>query len=171
MAVCLRLDETDALRADFIAAMRGVDASVTVVTTDGPAGRHGATVSAFSSVSADPPSALVCLHGRSRIAGTVCDNGAFCVNVLPRGRDDIARRFAGAEDGRVADRFEGVALAPGALPRIEGAATFSCMLSAVIPHGTHLICIGRVTRVAAGAPTPLTYLNGAYCDLAPREAE
>jgi flavin reductase (DIM6/NTAB) family NADH-FMN oxidoreductase RutF len=46
-------------RDPFIRAMRGVANSVAIVTTDGVAGRHGATVSAFCSVSADPPSVLV----------------------------------------------------------------------------------------------------------------
>ncbi|MEQ9673623.1 MAG: flavin reductase family protein, partial [Roseovarius indicus] len=82
-------------REDFISAMRRVAASVTVVTTDGPAGRAGATVSAFSSVSADPPTVLVCLHAQSRIAGFVQENKRFCVNVLPERFSDIADRFAG----------------------------------------------------------------------------
>jgi len=34
-------------RTAFISAMRGVGTSVTVVTTNGKAGRRGATVSAF----------------------------------------------------------------------------------------------------------------------------
>ena len=54
-------------REEFIEALRGVASSVSVVTTDGAAGRHGATVSAFCSVSADPPTLLVCLRGQSRI--------------------------------------------------------------------------------------------------------
>ena len=57
-----------AARDAYVHAMRRVASSVAVVTTDGPAGCHGATVSAFSSVSADPPTILVCLRGGSRIA-------------------------------------------------------------------------------------------------------
>ncbi|GEB48536.1 flavin reductase family protein [Streptomyces cacaoi] len=38
---------------------------VTVVTTDGPHGRYGQTVSAMCSVSADPPALLVCVTVRS----------------------------------------------------------------------------------------------------------
>ena len=39
----------NAARDAFLAAMRQVAATVTVVTTDGPDGRMGATVSAFTS--------------------------------------------------------------------------------------------------------------------------
>ena len=68
------------------------DGKVTaVVTTDGPGGRYGATVSAFSSVSADPPTILVCLKSESRIARAVAVNGTLCVNVLPQGGADIAK--------------------------------------------------------------------------------
>lgn len=42
-------------REECIEALRDVASSVSVVATDGAAGRHGATVSAFCSVSADPP--------------------------------------------------------------------------------------------------------------------
>ena len=62
---------SDQQRTAFIHAMRGVAASVTVVTTNGKAGRRGATVSAFCSVSADPPTILVCLNKSSGIADAV----------------------------------------------------------------------------------------------------
>ena len=43
------------LRDRFIAGMARAATTVNVVTTDGPAGRAGVTVSAMSSVSADAP--------------------------------------------------------------------------------------------------------------------
>ena len=86
-------------RDAFLAAMRQVAATVTVVTTDGLAGRAGATVSAFSSLSADPPSVLVCLRTDSRIARAVIENGAFCVNVLAEDAVEVARAFAGPSPG------------------------------------------------------------------------
>lgn len=161
--------DSPAPRADFISAMRGVASSVTVVTTDGPAGRHGATVSAFCSVSADPPSALVCLKADSRIARSVAANGAFCVNVLPQPRRDIADRFAGCHDDRVADRFDGVPCEPadGTIPGIAGATMFCCTLERTVDFGSHRIFIGHVTRVRAGAAEPLAYLNGAYHRVVP----
>src|SRR6056297_3656043 len=87
-------------RQNFIDAMRQVASTVTVVTTDGPAGQAGATVSAFSSLSADPPSVLVCLKDDSRIAKAVRENGVFCVNVLPEDAVKTAQSFAGAYDDK-----------------------------------------------------------------------
>lgn len=152
--------------------MRAVASSVTVVTTGGPGGRHGATVSAFCSVSADPPSALVCLKADSRIARAVSANGAFCVNVLPCARQDIANRFAGCDDRRVADRFAGIGCAdvPGPLPAIAGATAFFCDLGEALAFGSHRIFVGHVVRVLEGTPEPLTYLNGAYHRVVPQPA-
>ena len=155
-------------RATFISAMRTVASSVCVVTTDGVAGRHGATVSAFSSVCADPPTVLVCLNTTSKIAAHVAANQVFRVNVLPDGAADIAARFAGLHDAKVCDRFEGLSIA-GDLPAIKGATSFACDLTQSIVEGTHLICIGRVVDVILGAAVPLTYLAGAYQELKSKE--
>ena len=145
----------------FIAAMRCVASSVCVVTTDGPAGRHGATVSAFCSVSADPPTVLVCLNMTSKIAQLVRENGVFKVSILPDGAKHIAERFAGMHDSTVADRFEGIETL-GALHGIAGATILSCTLSQAVEEGSHLVCMGRVQDVTLGANLPLTYLAGRY---------
>ena len=161
-----------ATRQSFIDAMRVVANSVTVVTTDGPAGRHGATVSAFSSVSADPPTTLVCLRSQSRIAQTVAENGVFCVNVLPQSGQMIAERFAGRDDDRFPNRFAGIRChgAPGSAPVIDGATAFSCMVEQVVTSGSHQIFIGRVIDLQEGTPGPLTYVSGAYHRIVPQDA-
>lgn len=160
-------------RADFINAMRRVAASVTVVTTDGTAGRHGATVSAFSSVSADPPTVLVCLHTKSRIAAAVKGNGRFCVNVLPEHSDQIADRFAGAHDRDIADRFADIPCqgVTGMPPSIDGATSFACTVDHVVQSGSHLVVFGRVGVVSHGDREPLTYLDGAYHRVLPKAVQ
>lgn len=166
------LDKADAREA-FIAAMRRVASSVTVVTTAGDGGRHGATVSAFCSVSADPPAMLICLRAESRIAAAVTENRVFCVNVLPQRHQQIADRFAGRHDHQVADRFEGVACEAVSMPApaLTGATVFCCMLVETIRSGSHRIFIGDVLETRAGALSPLAYLDGAYQRVVPqREA-
>ncbi|MBS0374375.1 MAG: flavin reductase family protein [Proteobacteria bacterium] len=144
--------------------MRRVAHSVTVATTDGPAGRHGATVSSFCSVSADPPLVLVCLRAESRIAATVRANGAFCVNVLHETGAPLAERFAGRPDA-AADRLDGIDAARGAggAPVLADAvAAFSCRVAEVTCAGTHLVVVGEVLAVAAGEAAPLLYVDGDY---------
>lgn len=160
-------------RPDFIRAMRTVAHSVTVVTTEGAQGRWGATVSAFTSVSADPPSILVCLHADSRIAQLVRDNGRYAVNVLREGERSLAERFAGRGLERDADRFEGVELVEGAsLPSLAAAHTvFVCTVQQIIPCGSHWICIGAVDEATSGACRPLAYLDGEYVAVIPHHED
>lgn len=159
-------------RQRFIDAMRVVASSVTVVTTDGSAGRYGATVSAFSSVSADPPTTLICLRAQSRIAQAVEKNGVFCVNVLPQSGRLIAERFAGRDDDHLLNRFDGIGChgAPGLAPVIDGATAFSCTVEQVVTSGSHQIFIGHVIDLQEGTPGPLTYFSGAYHRIVPQNA-
>lgn len=75
------------IRDRFIEVMSCASCTVNVVTTGGPAGRAGVTVSAMASVSADSdwPTRLVGVHERSPAAAKIVANGVLCVNVL---RDD-----------------------------------------------------------------------------------
>jgi len=162
------LTQTDP-RAAFIGAMRRVATSVTVVTTDGPGGRYGATVSAFSPVSADPPTILICLKSESSIARAVATDGTLCVNVLPQGSASIARRFAGLDDALVDDRFDGIDTCGrrGLPPALDGATIFCCSLKQNIAAGSHLILEGQVDEVRDGMNEPLAYLAGAYHRVVP----
>ncbi|GAB4289617.1 MAG: flavin reductase [Roseovarius sp.] len=144
---------------------------MTVVTTDGPAGMAGATVSAFTSLSADPPSVLVCLREDSRIARAVQANGVFCVNVLPEDAVDVARAFAGAFDSRMRSRFEGLDVtATDFGPILPRATAFSCSLDHRHVHGSHAICIGNVTGISNAGERPLTYMSGSYHIVRPQKA-
>jgi flavin reductase len=73
-----------ALRDQFLASMGNAACTVSIVTTDGTAGRQGATVSAMSSVSADTPqpTLLVCINETSATVQAIKVNGVFCVNLL-----------------------------------------------------------------------------------------
>ena len=157
-------------RKHFITAMRQVASSVTVVTTDGVAGLYGATVSAFSSVSADPPTVLICLFAESRIAKSVTENAVFCVNVLSEEDSEIADRFAGRHDDWVDDRFSGIDCygKPGMAPQIKGATAFRCDVQQTVRSGSHLIVLGHVRAVLAGTASPLTYRDGGYHRVLPK---
>lgn len=158
------------VREAFIAAMRQVAATVTVVTTDGPAGKAGATVSAFTSLSADPPSVLVCLKADSTIARAVEANGTFAVNILPEDAVEVARRFAGIFDKERPDRFEGMDVLNTEFgPLLPRATAFTCSLTHRHVHGSHAICIGNVVGISDAGERPLTYMSGAFHIVRPKE--
>ena len=150
-------------RTLFIEAMRNVAQSVTIVTTMGENGSTGATVSAFSSLSADPPSVLVCLKSDSRIGLAVAQNKVFCVNVLPESARDLAERFAGQFDTEQPDRFGAIKstnTSSGAV--LDGALAFECSLDKIISHGSHSICIGNVSAINHSNISPLVYMDGMF---------
>lgn len=159
-------------RQAFLDGMRHVAASVTIVTTEGAAGRQGATVSAFSSVSADPPTVLVCLRSASRICSAVRSNRIFTVSVLPEQLRDVARAFAGEFDSTLVDRFDGIALErfAGLAPGIEGASIFACNVAELIEQHTHTIVIGHVAHVVTARLPPLLYHCAAYGGVRPGAA-
>lgn len=152
----------------FIRGMRYVASSVAVVTTRGTAGRHGATVSAFSSVSADPPQVLVCLRSASRIATAVEANGAFCLNILSHSHPHVAERFSGTHDSAVADRFDGIDVhqVHDDWVVLKDATAFACLVNGRLAAGTHTIFLGKVEHVQVCEHEPLTYLQGRYRQLA-----
>lgn len=77
----------------FRSAMSQLGAPV-VVTTDGPEGRHGLTVSAVYSVSDTPPTLLVCLNRSNRSYAAFAGNRVLCFNILGEGDQALAAAFA-----------------------------------------------------------------------------
>jgi flavin reductase len=74
----------------FLAVMGKVISTVRVVTTDEPGGRFALTVSSMSSVTIEPPSMLVCIHGGSPVVAAVERNRTLCVNRLGEGQVHIS---------------------------------------------------------------------------------
>lgn len=159
--------ESDPVRPSFLEAMRHLAHAVTVVATDGPAGRGGATATAMASVSAegDYPTLLVCLNQASHSAKTVLANGVFTLNVLGEDGQAISDIFAGRHvDGH--DKFERVAWEPagnGAPALAAAVSVFECRVAEAHPVGTHYVIVGAVEAVRVVAPGPtLVYGDRRY---------
>ncbi|HEY4055490.1 MAG TPA: flavin reductase family protein, partial [Kofleriaceae bacterium] len=75
-------------------------APVTVITTLERDRPHGTTVSAFCSLSADPPLVLVALDRESNLLRKLRAIGQFGISVLATGQDEIARRCAQKDHGK-----------------------------------------------------------------------
>ena len=158
-------------RVAFINAMRGVAASVCVVTTYGVNGCRGATVSAFCSVSADPPTILVSLNATSQIAKAVEAHGVFNVNILGTDQIQIANRFAGVDDASVTNRFDGINCNVADQPEISGAMILCCRTSSAVMASSHRIFIAEVITIKGNFMQPLIYFDGAFHGLVPTSKE
>src|SRR5580698_8112099 len=163
------MSETDpALRQQFLVGMSHAACTVNVVTTDGVAGRHGVTVSAMVSVSADTPqpTLLVCIHHRSAVAAAVLENGVFCVNVLRDDQAHISDNFAGRSGARGAAKFdctEWTTQVTGAPRVLDSLVAFDCRVTASERVGSHFVVFGSVQDIhVAGTGAPLIYANRAY---------
>jgi flavin reductase len=152
------------LRHAFVTAMARTAAAVGVVTTDGAAGRFGQTVSAATSVTADPPALLVCLYRATAAAEAVLANGCFAVNVLGPAQRGVSDVFAG--QGAVGERYVfDDAWRPartGSPIRADIPAAFDCVLSHTLVVGTHVVCVGRVVAATSSAMDGLTYRDRGY---------
>jgi len=157
--------EDISLRSDFRSAMSQAVTSVSIVTTDGPEGPYGLTVSAVSSVSAEPPMLLVCVNQKSVACNAIEANGSFAISVLATDQQSAAETFSGSNAHGVAYTFneEDWTTAVTRSPMLRGAvATFDCELEAAIPIATHTIFVGRVQATLAHPGTPLLYTNRSY---------
>lgn len=149
-------------------SMRLWASGVSVVTSGDAYERAGLTVSAFNSLSLEPPMILICLHKDSHAIPLIEKTGIFAVSILGADQGIISDRFAGRvplAEGE--DRFTGVTTytaATGA-PIIGSAiAWLDCRVASRHDGSTHWIYIGEV--VATGTDeiehTPLLYFDRAY---------
>lgn len=150
---------------DFVTTMGLAATGVSVVTTDGPAGRFGLTVSAVSSVSADPPLVLICINRKSPALAALDCNGTFAVNLLGAENRAYAETFSGRpREGKPFD-FGNHDWREGdtGLPLVNDAtAVFECQTHQSLDAGTHRIFIGRVVAAHKGDAEPLVYCNRAF---------
>ncbi len=154
----------------FRSAMGSFPTGVTVVTVASDDGSmHGITVNSFSSVSLDPMLVLVCLHETSRGVGLIERAGAFAVNVLSAGQQEVSRWFANRYRPVGSTMFDGVPFEPGVTgcPVLAGAAaSFDCRLRQSHRAGDHLIALGEVVALVHRPQLePLIFHAGSYKSL------
>jgi flavin reductase (DIM6/NTAB) family NADH-FMN oxidoreductase RutF len=139
----------------FREVMAGVATPVSVVTALLDGRPHGTTVSAFASLSMDPPMVLVSLDRRSDLLAGLAHGTAFGVNVL--GADQAV--LAGAFARKGPDKFTGVAWsADGGAPRLAGSPGWlACTVSQLVDGGDHVVVLGEVQAAATDGGAPLTY--------------
>jgi flavin reductase (DIM6/NTAB) family NADH-FMN oxidoreductase RutF/DNA-binding transcriptional LysR family regulator len=156
------------LRNRFIEGMSRVASAVTVVTTDGAAGRFGVTVSSMTSVSADTarPSLLISIHHLSPACEAIRRNGRFCANVLSGNQSFVSDLFSGRLKHLNEDRFGATKWHPGVTgaPIVDGAVVaLDCELKTALMWGTHFIFIGEVEQIELSTQrSPLVYANRGY---------
>lgn len=155
----------------FRAAMARFPGAVTIVTARSAEGeRRGLTATAVCSVTADPPSVLVCLNAATGTCASVEATGRFGVNLLSEAQVPLALRFAGQGGVSGADKFdEGDWDEAEGLPILRDATvSLVCAVSQSVAAGTHRIFIGQITGIAHGDGAALLYEQSRFRRLSPQ---
>ncbi|HYO88642.1 MAG TPA: flavin reductase family protein [Candidatus Limnocylindrales bacterium] len=140
---------------------------VSVVTTADGDRVAGMTVSAFNSLSIEPPLILVCLHKSATTAQLLQTTRHFAVSVLAAGQDDISDLFAGRVPlDRKEERFIGLpthTALTGSPILSNSLAWLDCRVHEQHDGVTHWIVVGEVLATSANpARGPLLYYNRGY---------
>ena len=153
-------------RAAFRDAMSRMPAAVHLVTTDGPAGRRGVTVSSACSVSDEPATLLVCLNVSSPTNDRFEANGNFAVNLLASRSEPLARAFAGEGSLSPESRFSlgrWTSAETGAPLLTDALVGFDCRLIDAKIIATHRVLIGEVVAMRMGPDEPaLLYFDRTF---------
>lgn len=133
----------------FKEAMAQFPTGVTVVTTTWRGMRYGMTVSAFASVSVEPPLVLACLGNAAQTRPQVEQSGCLGIHILAQEQAAWGKRFAGLEEG-VDDPFDGLqtrTALTGAPILPDCLAWLDCEVDQIHPGGDHIIVVARVVAV------------------------
>ena len=150
--------------------LRGLFASGVSVVTTAHAGRlRGMTVSAFASVSLEPPLVMIALAHEAGTREMIAESGVFAVNILSDDQEFLSERFA-ARAPIVNEQFEGVpyeVAVTGSPILPQSIAWYDCRVEATHDGGDHEVIIGRVVAIGLGDERrqPLLYYANRYARL------
>lgn len=154
----------------FRGALGRYASGVTVVTTVVDDEDHAITVSAFTSVSLDPPLVLICLDKTARFHDAALRAGRWALSILTESGQDAASWFA--LRGRPLDgQLEKVSYRRGEFSGAgildDAVAWLECRAWRTYDGGDHTIVVGEVVTagVAEEVDDPLLYYRSHYAAL------
>ncbi len=154
------------LNVDIRSVMRYFASHVTVVTSALDSGElFGLTITAFTSVSLEPPLVLICVRNESSATELFKKSRRFCVNILAEDQRAIAEKFSLIGE---AGRFLGLDyyMGKGGSPLIRGCLGYiDCKITRDLKEGDHTIFFGQAIDVRGENKHPLLYLNRNYAKL------
>ena len=153
---------------NFKKALQLWASGVAVVTTQSEKfGAQGMTVTAFTSVSVEPPQILVCINAAAETGEGISESQCFAVNVLNADQQNLSNQFSGGSSQ--AQRFANTEWqrgVTGAPILTETIMSLDCKLVEKVRAGTHWIIIGEVQATFCRSGEPILYYRGAYRQLA-----
>jgi flavin reductase (DIM6/NTAB) family NADH-FMN oxidoreductase RutF len=152
-------------RQSFFDVMASFPSGVAIVTTLAEDGApRGLTTTAVCSVSAEPPTVLVCVDLASRTLEALRARGRFVVNFIGEGRSELCLLFASKEE----DKFARVTWRPtdSGLPLLadDVLAWAECATEQELEVGDHVLLVARVEAggVQPELEPPLMYYRRSW---------
>jgi flavin reductase (DIM6/NTAB) family NADH-FMN oxidoreductase RutF len=150
---------------EFRSLLGRFPSGVTVVTTKAADGSdQGMTVSAFCSLSLEPPLILICIEKTASVYDALTGTPAFIVNILSAKQEQVARRFSTVD----IDRFEGIGFSRsrnGIAILDDVIGVIECSRFSLHDGGDHTIVVGEVEAGRAEIGAPLLYYRGGYAQM------
>ncbi len=147
---------------EFRAALGRFASGVTVITTrDNDGNLHGITVSAFCSVSLEPPLILICVEKTTGSYRALEESENFVVNILREDQQYYSDQFA----SYLPEKFNGIEfeMNDADIPVLKNTlANLECRLVNAYDGGDHTIFIGLVEKNLVADEQPLIYYHGNY---------
>jgi len=135
-----------------------------IATLDEHGEPKGLTTQAFMGLSTDPPLMLIAIDKTSRTLAAMRSRGAFVINFLKAGAEDLATLFATTSD----EKFKGLrwerSTEAGGAPILRGGSLAYAACQVVETHeaGDHVLFVVSVEAGAVLGGTPLMYYKRAY---------
>ncbi|MEM5327752.1 flavin reductase [Paraburkholderia sp. JHI2823] len=160
--------------AAFREALAHAATPVTVIASDGVAGKAGVTCSAVCSVSDAPPTILFCVNRRSAANSIIKANGLLSVNWLHALQTEVSQLFAGAGQIPMSERFsdERWQLSEHGIPyRADAIVSLDCRFTSATEVGTHSVFFAQVLDARKSPDAaPLVYCQRAYATTRPTQS-
>ncbi len=151
----------------FCETMRQLASGVAVITVENEGHLHAMTATSFTSVSAEPPLALVCIKRGSDTDQLIAKAQRIGVSLLSRSQQDISNRYAWKTPDR--DRFDDLdtrRCPGGALVFNDCAAIMEAVVTESHETGDHTLYIVQIEHAAVNDhQVPLLYWKGSYAEL------
>jgi flavin reductase (DIM6/NTAB) family NADH-FMN oxidoreductase RutF len=138
---------------------------VTVITVAAGDEFQGMTANAVASLSLDPVMLLVCVEKTTHTHRVLEAAGAFAVNILAAGQEDVSRAFAKkAEPEHRRLRGYSFRIGKTGAPVLDDSLAFlECRVADVLEGGDHSVFLGEVVdEGVADGREPLVFYRGAY---------
>ncbi len=156
------MPDADTFRQAWGKFATGVSVVTTVESNDQI---HGMTANGITSVSLDPPLALVCAGHTAASYPLIKQSGRFAINILSEDQRPIAEYYARPSDQKTGDVAASFTRTAQGAATLDGSLAYmDCRVVSEYVAGDHTIFIGQVEEISIdpNGARPLLYFEGKF---------